>query len=234
MSRELYGDLFWSNYLPGNFRWHASGTVPAGSAGYSMRFGGETNHQYDVWGHLYQERTIGNGFATIAVRNQTLCFSSSYDSLGLFARAQALHEGEIAAGDKTFYVAGISGNYNTELSDPVLVRVYKIVSGTRTQMGSNQWCNIVDNGFIHFGLRLVNDGGNVLVQFSKQAAGGGILTPAGSPDWSSWSTIATDTSPGVLYNDGYWGFGAVQGGSCGGGGWDQYCYLNTFRLVEEG
>lgn len=211
----------------GGFRWGTSTIVPAGGGSKSIELlhAGRTD---DFVGMLYNGRKFSDAICSVAAR-QTNGFTSALVT-GVIMRAPVLFSdgAAIGAANQNGYIAGISqdGTYST----PVTIKVYRMLAGTVTQLTSFSLSDVVDNFFVQFGFRITNDiSDNVVIEYARNT--GSALETPGGPNWSSWSTVFTDTGHGgVLNQPGY--FGMAYGPYAFNGFGKEQTWLDNFRIEE--
>lgn len=207
----------------------STNVVAAGGSVRSTRIQGHSSTgSGNVQAYLYTGASFADGSASIAVSADDGNFSQGNLALGVILRMQTLGDGLIAANDRDFYIAGIYiDNTNTS---PVNLRLYRVLNGTPTQIGSAWSCPVVDNTFIQFELQLENDMSDDVICRRRQNEGSALSSP-GSAGWTSYTTIATDTGHGgVLNQAGYAGFGKLGSTSFSGGANNRY-WVDDFLVT---
>lgn len=136
---------------------------------------------------------------------------------GAIARAQTLlGPGLVSLSGISAYFIGIYQDNTT--SATANIRAYRVINGAYTllSLGTVGCFDYAGQGYCQFEIRLINNGGHV--EFWLRYNNGTELSLPGSTGWTSWALVYTDTTPGVLVNAGYWGFGGYQYTSGGSGG----------------
>lgn len=223
MARSDFNFMYTTS-LPVRFFEGTSSVVAAGGSTRSQLFQGESGGNGRLLGYFYNGLSFRDGSASVAVNANTGLFGSGNLSLGVFLRMPVIGTLLIPDSARNYYAAGIFGD-NTQ-SSPVNMRLYRVLNGVATQVGSQWTCPVVDNGFIQFEIQLENDGSNDVICRRRQNEGSALSIP-GSAGWTSFTTIATDTGHGgVLNQPGYAGFGLVGSSGFSGGA------NNTFRMDD--
>lgn len=225
------------------------GTTLAGAGSYAQRIECSEWRYRSWWGYTYDGPSIGefplaDGTISAALHNSVSAFGQ-YASMpyGLIMRLQSLPSLDPNTAtpytSMNLYIAGLSYRTGTtfkptETYDNPECAVYRVLGGTATLLGSvftpRIILDVADSRYLQIEFRIQNSGPDVDIDARWNE--GTEATPPGSAGWTAWSDIATDTSPGVLVNGGYWGFGGQiipnQGWS---GGSDNYVYIDEFRIV---
>jgi len=173
---------------------------------YGAWTGGSPN---PVMGYMYNGPDIGEfplleGQISAAIR-------SNYSGpllTGVILRSQINLNGVISdPNDLNFYMAGVEMDATTD--NNAYWAMYKIVNGVASKIAGTFIYNVVDYStyYTQFEMRLINNGGNVETYTRRN--NGTQLTLPGSPGWTNFGLTDIDSSPGVLYNAGYWGFGIM-------------------------
>lgn len=239
MAKQDWRGPFFAGYdTPYGFRYRPSTEVPPGGEDLSTRLEAQ---QWDAssWvGFTYDGPDIGDfpletGYISGALRTSNSPWGvNASHPFGFIMRQQTLLSLDATSLDPlssvNMYMAGIYGQ-SSEMTPILNCAVFKIINGSAIQLGPTFFVTRMAAGsFIQLELKLENSGPNV--EISYRSNGGTEVSDPGSTGWTNWSLITTDTSPGVLINGGYWGFGQgiISGSFAGGGG--NYNYIDRVRI----
>lgn len=225
------------------------GTTLAGGGSHNLRVRCDEWRYRSWWGYTYDgpsiaEFPLADGAISGALHNTTASFGKDGSMpFGLIMRLQDLPSLDPNTAtpytNMNLYIAGLNYRFAwphtpTETHDNPECAVHKVINGVASQVGPLFYPRVIldvaDSRFLQIEFRIQNVGPNV--QIDSRWNEGTEATVPGSPGWTSWTNIGTDTSPGVLVNGGYWGFGAqiVPSGGWSGGS-DNFVYVDEVRII---
>jgi hypothetical protein len=193
-------------------------------------FGTSDNQQ---WGMLATgdpaESAIQDCQVAVALRLPTGSVNGANKFFGLVMRAQSALTGSISSGSRSYYIVGLNSSTTSSANPSCIVR--KWTAGTAAVVGSAWTMPTTTGNWLHYEVKILNNGANV--EFWTRHNTSSTPTTYGSANWSSYTLRATDTSPGVLANPGYYGigFGQLATTAWGGGTYgNNYIQFDYFRL----
>jgi hypothetical protein len=220
-------NIFCIDTIPSYFGYQSSSVVATPSSN-SSRFTFYNWTAYDAWGIVNKNVQQRDGYISCAIRSSDI--GTSFNMAGVMIRVPTLFADKAitAAANLDCYVAGI---YRDKTDTTVNCNLQRISNaGSFTILGS--WTlPIVNNEFIQFEIDVANDISSNVV-FQRRHNTGSALEAPGGANWTSWTTIATDTGHGGILNQtGYWGLIAIpyQNGSSSA---KQSIYFDDVRLGD--
>jgi len=181
-----------------------------------------------TWGYVYNgpDIPLRDGSISLAVRTANGLAATQQLFIGPIARLQT--PVPTVTGQLDMYAAGLWFDV-TELNNRE-IRVHRYINGVRTQLGTSFFPPLVNNSFIQFEMQYVNVASTV--EIYRRWNTGAALEPPGGPNWTAFTLHATDASPGVLINGGYWGFGGINTSGWSGGS-NNFVYFDEVRIIKE-